>query len=49
MQADRTESDRVLVPVIEDTLDPGNFPLPPALAPLQFPLRLWWRVVRRFL
>ena len=49
MQADRIESDRVLVPVIEDTLDPGNFPLPPALAPLQFPLRLWWRVVRRFL
>jgi GT2 family glycosyltransferase len=49
MQAERTERDRVLVPVMEDTLDPGNFPLPPALAPLQLPLRLWWRAVRRFL
>jgi GT2 family glycosyltransferase len=49
MQEARTESDRVLIPVMEHTLDPGNFPLPPVLAPLQFPLRLWWRVVRRFL
>ncbi len=49
MQATRTRSDRVLVPVIEQNLDPGNFPLPSTLAPLQLPLRLWWRAVRRFL
>ncbi len=48
-QATRTVSDRALVPVIEDTLDPGNFALPVALAPLQAPLRLWWRAVRTLL
>ena len=49
MQAARRRSDQVLVPLMEDTLDPGNFPLPAALAPLQVPLRLWWRLVRRLL
>lgn len=49
MQAERRRTDQVLVPLMEDTLDPGNFPLPAALAPLQVPLRLWWRLVRRLL
>lgn len=48
-QATRTVSDRALLPVMQDTLDPGNFPLPVALAPLQVPLRLWWRTVRPLL
>lgn len=48
MQAARTLPDRALAGLMEHTLDPGNFPLPPALTPLQVPLRLWWRLVRRF-
>lgn len=49
VQATRRCGDDVLVPLLEDVLDPGNFPLPPALAPLQWPARLWWRLVRRAL
>jgi GT2 family glycosyltransferase len=49
LQSVRTVSDRALVPYIEERLDPGNFPLPPALTPLQAPLRGWWLVVRRLL
>jgi len=49
MQASRVVSDQALVAVIEERLDPGNFPLPPVLAPLQVPLRLWWHAVRRLL
>jgi GT2 family glycosyltransferase len=49
LQAARTRPDRALLPFIEDHLDPGNFPLPPALAPLQRVLEAYWRVIRRAL
>lgn len=48
VQTARRRGDDVLVPLVEDVLDPGNFPLPASLAPLQWPARAWWRLVRRF-
>ncbi|HEV8297978.1 MAG TPA: glycosyltransferase family 2 protein [Acidimicrobiales bacterium] len=47
-QSARTVPDRALLAFVEGHLDPGNFPLPPALAPLQRALETYWRVVRRF-
>lgn len=45
----RTNTDRALLPLLEDRLDPRNFPLPPSVEPLQRMLMVYWRIVRRLL
>lgn len=48
-QSARRVPDRVVAEHFETVLDPGNFPLPRAFAPLQIPLGWWWRAARRCL
>lgn len=49
LQAERTVDDRALAAMLVTRLDPGNYPLPPALAPLNGVLTAYWALVRRLL
>lgn len=48
VQSSRTVPDADLTWLITDTFDPAQTPLPPAAAPLEYVLRGYWRLVRRF-
>lgn len=47
VQSTRTVPDSRLTPLITDTFDPAQTPLPPAAAPLESILRSYWRLARR--
>ena len=49
LQSQRTVRDRSLSTMLVTRLDPGNYPLPPALRPLNGVLAGYWALVRRFL
>lgn len=49
LQAERTVGDRDLAAMLVTRLDPGNYPLPPALLPLNGVLTGYWALVRRLL
>lgn len=48
VQSSRKVPDRLLVHLITDRFDSNQMPLPPAAAPLEGLLRLWWRMARRW-
>lgn len=48
VQSARTVPDRDLVHLMTDTFDSAQMPLPRAAAPVESLLRIWWRVVRRW-
>lgn len=48
VQSTRTVPDRDLVQLMTDRFDSAQMPLPAAAAPVEALLRLWWRVVRRW-
>jgi len=49
LQAERTVEDRTLAPMLVTRLDPGNYPLPPALLSLNGVLAGYWALARRLL
>lgn len=48
VQTGRRVPDRAIVHLMTDTFDTAQMPLPAAAAPVQGLLRLWWRLVRRW-
>ncbi|WP_182111764.1 glycosyltransferase family 2 protein [Actinotalea sp. JY-7876] len=48
VQSSRTVPDRDLVHLMTVTFDSSQMPLPPAAAPAEAALALWWRLVRRW-
>lgn len=48
VQSGRTVPDRDLTHLLTDVFDSQQIPLPTAAAPIQGLLRVWWRVVRRW-
>ncbi len=47
VQESRTVQDAALLPLLTDTFDPAQTPLPPAARPLESVLRGYWRLARR--
>lgn len=45
----RRRGDAVIAPLLAEVVQPGNHPLPSWAVALQWPLVLWWRIVRRSL